>query len=318
MNRIVLALRIVAFGILTLGFASLAHAQPLENHTFVSGDVINEAGRPCTRDDPCKTFARALTKTNPGGEIIAITAGDFGPVTIDKAVTIDGNGVVAVATQTDPSANSAAITVAAGAQDEVILRNLSFSGAGLGWTGIRYISGRALEVEDCWISGFTHNGIDVSLAVTGAVKVENTIIENLLNPNAIGINMTMTTAAGYVIASINNIKVQNLIGANASGIDAVTRVRAVVRDSVFTLNSTGVKTSPGGTDSIVDVENSLVSFCNEALRSAPGSIIRVSNTMVTQNNNGIGPGGGQIISLGGNSVAGNSNPGAFTSFIGKL
>ena len=66
-----------------------------ENRTFisVSGDDANN----CRRATPCKTFAGALVKTNSGGEIDVLDSGGFGPVTITKAVTIDGSGVVPLA-----------------------------------------------------------------------------------------------------------------------------------------------------------------------------------------------------------------------------
>src|SRR6202167_738463 len=51
---------------------------------------------PCTFGSPCKTFQNALGVVAPGGEITAIDSAGFGPVTINKAITITSpNGVEA-------------------------------------------------------------------------------------------------------------------------------------------------------------------------------------------------------------------------------
>jgi len=79
-------------------FLAMAVAQAQENRTFVSvgGDDANK----CRQATPCKTFQGALVKTNPGGEIDVLDSGGFGAVNINKAVTIDGSGVVAGALAT--------------------------------------------------------------------------------------------------------------------------------------------------------------------------------------------------------------------------
>src|ERR1700681_1865448 len=42
----------------------------------------------CTRNNECRTFARALAVTNAGGEVIAIDSGGFGPFYVSQAVTV--------------------------------------------------------------------------------------------------------------------------------------------------------------------------------------------------------------------------------------
>jgi hypothetical protein len=56
-----------------------------------TGDDAN----PCTRIEPCRTFAAALALTAPGGEISAVDAGSYGAVTITKSVTINRTGTLA-------------------------------------------------------------------------------------------------------------------------------------------------------------------------------------------------------------------------------
>src|SRR5947209_14161150 len=90
-------MRKTAFGLTMLGtcFAlilPMASAQAQASRTWVSG-VGNDAN-PCSRTAPCKTFAGAISKTAPGGEIDCLDPGGFGALTITKAMTIDCTGTL--------------------------------------------------------------------------------------------------------------------------------------------------------------------------------------------------------------------------------
>src|SRR2546426_371024 len=86
-SRLMLILSVSFF----LALGCVAHAQ--ENRTFVSG--VGDDANNCRRVNPCKTFAGAITKTNPGGEIDVLDTGGFGVAFVNKSVTIDGGGFVA-------------------------------------------------------------------------------------------------------------------------------------------------------------------------------------------------------------------------------
>src|SRR6476469_7307884 len=101
---------------LAVGFASGAFAQATRTWVSGVGDDVN----PCSRTAPCKTFAGAISKTAPGGEINVIDSGGYGAVTITKALTIAGDGAMASVLVSGTNG----IIVAAGASDIVILRNL--------------------------------------------------------------------------------------------------------------------------------------------------------------------------------------------------
>src|SRR5579883_2400156 len=64
--------------------AGTASAQA--TRTWVSG--VGDDANPCSRTAPCKTFAGAISKTAPGGEINVLDPGGFGAVTITKSITI--------------------------------------------------------------------------------------------------------------------------------------------------------------------------------------------------------------------------------------
>src|SRR6516164_4879730 len=88
MRKAMLPLSISATLFVICLLSSAAQAQA--TRTWVSG--VGDDANPCSRTAPCKTFAGAISKTAPGGEIDALDPGGFGAVTITKAITIDGGG----------------------------------------------------------------------------------------------------------------------------------------------------------------------------------------------------------------------------------
>src|SRR5499427_7450485 len=174
MSKLMLPLSITATLVVICLWSSAAQAQA--PRTWVSG--VGDDANPCSRTAPCKTFAGAISKTAAGGEIDALDPGGFGAVTITKAITIDGGGGQ-VASILVSGTNG--IVVSAGPTDVVILRNLRINGIGSGINGIRFLAGKDLNVENCFIFGFTTNGVDVALnqGTQASVHVINNVIKNI-------------------------------------------------------------------------------------------------------------------------------------------
>src|SRR5256714_6509436 len=174
MRKLMLPLSVAATLLVIFLWSSDAQAQA--TRTWVSG--VGDDANPCSRTAPCKTFAGAISKTAAGGEIDALDPAGYGAVTITKAITIDGGGGQ-VASVLVSGTNG--IVVQANAQtDVVILRNLRINGIGSGLNGIRFLSGKDLNVENCFIFGFTQNGVDIALnqAFAASAHIINTIIKN--------------------------------------------------------------------------------------------------------------------------------------------
>src|SRR5262245_7697886 len=83
-------------------FQSAAHAaspnpQPApatpQMRTYVSG--TGSDSNPCSATAPCRTFRAALALTLAGGEIYVLNSADYGPVTINKSLSITGEGAIA-------------------------------------------------------------------------------------------------------------------------------------------------------------------------------------------------------------------------------
>src|SRR4249919_3184651 len=87
MNISKLAFRMILLAA-AISAATVANAQA--TRTWVSG--VGDDANPCSRTAPCKTFAGAISKTAPGGEINVLDPGGFGAVTITKSITISSEG----------------------------------------------------------------------------------------------------------------------------------------------------------------------------------------------------------------------------------
>ncbi len=88
-------------------------------HTWVSGSGSDS--NTCTFASPCLTFQGALTNTSEYGIISAKDAGDFGAVSINKSVTIDGANLGSI---TFTSGDGIYITATA----NVTVQNLTING----------------------------------------------------------------------------------------------------------------------------------------------------------------------------------------------
>jgi hypothetical protein len=71
------------FATLTLA-ASPAFALNGRSAVSTTGSDTN----PCTVASPCRNLAAAMTATTPGGEIVVLESGGYGPFTITQAIQI--------------------------------------------------------------------------------------------------------------------------------------------------------------------------------------------------------------------------------------
>ena len=291
--------RFILTAVLVVGFSAAAFGQA--TRTWVSG--VGDDANPCSRTAPCKTFAGAISKTATGGEISVLDPGGFGAVTITKSITLNGTGTLAgiLASLTN------GIIVNGIGTSVVILRDISINGATNGISGVRFLAGKTLMVEHCWIYGFTTHGIDVAVAGVSNLKVINTVIENI---NQDG--MHLNSSAGQLNAMINNTDIMNCGG---DGIEAANNVRAGVSNSRIFLDGNGVRTTGG--NNVFNLDHLFISQCGFALQASGLCTIRVSDSVIAQNTTGLSPNGGAIDSFQGNSLAGNTTPGTFSSTTNK-
>jgi len=137
---------------------------------------------PCTFGSPCKTFQVAVNAVDPGGEVTAIDSAGFGPVIINKSVSITSPlgveaGIVPANVHGD------AIFINAGPNDTISLRGLVLDGAGIGGrSGVTFnnsIAGAGiLNIQDCVIRNFSDAGINVE-TWGQSTYISNTVVFNI-------------------------------------------------------------------------------------------------------------------------------------------
>jgi hypothetical protein len=278
-----------------------APAVPLMR-TYVSGTGNDSS--PCTASQPCATFQAALALTMAGGEIFVLNSANYGPVTINKALTITSEGAVAGVLAT----SGAAITITAGPNDVVNLRGLGLDGANTGTVGIQFTSGKSLTIQKSFIRNFATYGISFAPNGAGTLFVSDTSVTN--NGNSGLFVLGASSGATAVKAAMTRVIASgNGVGILASG----TGASLAVSDSVANNNTYGI----GANSSIVMVRNSTTSANSVGINAdQPGAIVRVSQSTITGNNTGwAATNSGQVQSYGNNNVGGNSNDGTATTTL---
>ena len=248
-----MTIRSVAVAALVLLAPATAPATTAQR-TFVasSGSDVN----PCTQSQPCRSFAAAIAKTSPAGEVVVVDSAGYGPVKITQSVSlIAASGVYAGVT----------VTVGSGVQIDgsgiaVSLRGLAINGQG-GYFGISFIQGARLSIEDCEVANAQITGILIGATNTA---IRNTVVRN----DQFGVSID--GIAGTLQVSIVNSEIAGNtlagVSASASGLAQVT-----VAHSVLTNNGTALQidSPPGGNTSLLSDGNT-ITYSNIVFQFGPG------------------------------------------------
>ena len=257
-------IRSAAAALAFLAVSLSAHGLP--THTWVSPNGSNANSGTAT--SPYADFATAVANTAAGGIVSVLGPGDYGPVTITQSITIDGTGGGSIGFAGDGEG----IYINAGANANIVLRNLTVDGGGTGQDAI-YIASTGttnvinVVIDGCHIEGFTTIGVGLGSESPMYVTVENTTIQG----GEIGVrtfqNGTVMPVTSYDHVSLDHVTIQ---GVNSSGsYDA----------GVFTRNGN------------VDISNSNISGNNgssvSGLEADTYATINAQNTVVTGNTEGV-------------------------------
>jgi hypothetical protein len=195
---------VIAAGLALTVTLPAVSAQAQSPRTFVS--AAGSDSNPCTFAAPCRHFQAAVNATSAGGEVDALDPAGYSPITINQAITIEGQGWSYIA----PPAGGNAITINAGSGN-VTLRGLSLNGAGVtGPTnGIVFNSGGGLTVDNCVIQNFSNNGIlmqppsgSLKFAITNTTLTNNALTGFFYSPPT-GSTLTSFAALDRVTATDN-------------------------------------------------------------------------------------------------------------------
>jgi hypothetical protein len=282
----------LAAGLLLLLAISPANAQ---SRTWVSG--TGSDSNPCSQTAPCKTFAGALTKTIAGGEISVLDAGGYGPVTIDKAITINGEGTLASILV----GSGAGITVNAGPNDRVVIRNIQLFGAPGASMGVNVKSGN-VTIDKCFMYGFLTGfiggaGIAVNAPNGARIDVRDTNVTNS------SYGALLHNTAGIAVATFDNVRFNDIPG---YGVGVTGTNTFVTVNRAFISNAGTAAVHAGGAVTTVNVDNSEITNSAIAVRTANASAtVRLSNNSIYNNTNALTISAGTVATANNNRIDGN-------------
>ena len=304
---------LLAAALLAVMWAAPASAQA--TRTWVSG--VGDDANPCSRTAPCKTFAGAISKTAPGGEIDCLDPGGFGAVTVTKAITLDCGGGIGGQAGSILASGTTGIIVNAAATDRIKVRNLTINGAGgssicNGIQGINFLAGASLIVEHVGIYGFNTAGVNFDPSTLGAklamfdVEVQNNCGDGIL---------VRPTGTGTANATLYNVRAENNtnngLRVDSQGVSSGAGATAVVSYSVFSHSTNAIQALTvfnSGIPANVTMTNvSAISSNFGILVNGAGGTVRMGGSTITANTNGLGmANGGKVFSFADNYLNGNT------------
>lgn len=322
---------VLASAALTVGAAESA-----ASITYVA--TYGSDANPCSLAVPCRSFAGALAQTSDGGQIVVLDSGGYGPVQIDKSVSIIApEGVYAgISVFTGVGVT---ITVPA----EVRLVGLNIVGFGsLGESGVHVAAGGPVSIERSTISGFGGGGSAIiyddfpgSLRIVRSTLHSNTagavnttvdividhsrfiegglsgmhagITDSLFAFTGVDIHGFGGTGHGWVDRSIFSDASLVVIGSAPPQSTSVS-----VSRSSFVRSGINVGTGLGGGIALMVEASTFVDNAGSAIRLSsndPSERITLSNNVVLRNGGGATSFGSPIESRGNNTIRNNGTDG---------
>src|SRR6185369_14232193 len=235
--------------------------------------------------------------------------------TITKAITISSEGFEAGVLVSGTNA----IIISAGTNDVVTLRGLDFNGLGTGLSAIRFISGKALHVQNCQIYGFTQQGIDFEPNQLSALL---TVSDSNIHENGNGI-LIKPVAPGNAKVAIDRVRMENNSGDGFKADTTAGAIAATLRESTMVANGgNGIHSfAPGANPSLIMVDHCSAQNQSGAAPNGNGilsettgsSNISITDNAISGNRVGVAISGGAFTTFNNNHISGNttnSGPGA--------
>lgn len=293
--------RVFALAATFSALIGVSPAMALVNRAFVSATGTN--GASCgTVTAPCKTLQYVHDSiVNPGGEIVITGPGEYGPITITKALTIVNQGG-GTASLSQPLSSQNAVWIRAGANDSVFLRGLTLEGAWAASTGIYYRSGGSLQVSDCVIRRFKSLGVFAAPTGSSKVLMTNTIISD----NGSGVLLAPVASFAGAIRSVRFINNANGFEVSGRNAPAGTPIYVVMSESVGTGNSNAFMSTSisGKAIPTFALDRDTASGNGIGVLANRGNV-RLSNTIVAGNGTGVSISSGVVFSNKTNSIVDN-------------
>ena len=215
-------------------------------------------GNPCTFGSPCKTFQAAVNAVDVGGEVTAIDSAGFGPISINKSVTITSPAGVEAGVV--PAAGGDGVDINIGPSDAVVLRGLTMNGSSGGNNGIVSKTGGNLTVIDCVVQNFLFDGIQLA-PTSGFINftITNTTVVNNFNVGIDYFSPSGSPSANGVIDHVIAIGNSQGIGVNTFNTSGGTTNINICNSVVANNGGVGIFLEDGPTLMTVTIDNALIS-----------------------------------------------------------
>jgi hypothetical protein len=225
---------LIALSVLAATDASATLQRTFVSATGSDGNVASSCSLPL----PCRTFAIALSVTNPTGEIVVLDSAGYGPVTIAQDVTIQ----VPAGVYAGVAVTAGDGIVVNGASTKVVLRGLSINGQG-GSRGIVVNGADTVRIERCTISNMSSDGIQSNGAGTHVHVYDSLIANNAGN----GIYAT-----GAALVEVERTRIER---GGGIGVQLANDTKAAtLRDVAIVANASyAIEALPFGASVLMDV-----------------------------------------------------------------
>lgn len=279
---------------------------PLSEGQVVVRTWVSSTGsdaNPCTRSLPCRNFVVGIAAVSPGGEVVALDSAGYGPVAINKSVSlISPEGVHAAIA---PTAGTA-IQVSGG---RVSLRNLYLKGNGA-FIGLEVVSPDTTIAESLTIDGFGSFGIAVQ--ASELFLYDCAVRNNAEN----GLSAAGNGVGELAILTIDGCRFEKNGG---TGVFASSFASASIRDTVAASNVfSGFGAGSLARISLMNCQASSNTY--GVYSDGMGAFVRMSQSAAVHNIFGLfETNGGAIETQGNNFVQGNDTQNVFgtiTTFSG--
>jgi hypothetical protein len=267
----------------------------LPEHTWVSntGSDANTG----SANSPYADFQTAVADTAPGGEVSVLNPGDYGPVTINNSITIEGNGVGEIT-----FTGSEGVYINGGSAMAVTLRGLHLNGLSSpgnpqGASGV-FLGGGApgavasLVVENCTIDGCSQLGIGIANGGPTDVLIKDTTCVGGSN----GFRSFPGTGPDQCELDHDTFK-DNTSAAVLNGNGVLNMSNCTVTQSDIGIEDAA--------NAFVNAMSCRLTDNTTGIDAQPSGVIRITACDIFNNQTGILNGGGTVQSAGNNQKAGN-------------
>jgi hypothetical protein len=245
--------------------------------TFVSAAGTDNPT--CSFAAPCRHFQAAADATSAGGEVDALDPAGYGPINIDRPITIEGQGWSYIA----PPASGNGITINA-VSGKVTIRGVSLNGVGIsGITrGILFNSGTSLNVQNCIIENFSGYGILFQPTAASKISVSNTVASD----NNFGIYIGPTGGA-TTIGVLDHVHIENSINDGLTLIGTQQNIVATITESVIADNGGDGITATGTSFAVAVIatvrNSSVVSNGRNGVETSGVAVIELTRSSIMYN-----------------------------------